>query len=133
MSRSLSPEHVTAADIRTLRLDGTPVEDHSPYLERFIHAAIYAARPDVAAVVHSHADEVVPYSISRTPLRPVLHTAASMGATIPVWDIRAVRRDANLLVTNIEQGRDSAERLGQQRTRRADARSPFRALLAGKR
>jgi ribulose-5-phosphate 4-epimerase/fuculose-1-phosphate aldolase len=116
MSRSLSPELVTAADIRTLRLDGTPVEEHSPYLERFIHAAIYAARPDVAAVVHSHADEVVPYSISRTPLRPVLHTAASMGATIPVWDIRdRFGADTNLLVTNIEQGRDLAERLGNER------------------
>jgi HCOMODA/2-hydroxy-3-carboxy-muconic semialdehyde decarboxylase len=116
MSRSLSPELVTAEDIRELHLDGTPVEPHSPYLERFIHAAIYAARPDIAAVVHSHADEVVPYSISRTPLRAVLHTAASMGSKIPVWDIREkFGSHTNLLVTNIEQGRDLAERLGNER------------------
>jgi ribulose-5-phosphate 4-epimerase/fuculose-1-phosphate aldolase len=116
MSRSLSPELVTAEDIRELRLDGTPVEPHSAYLERFIHAAIYAARPDIAAVVHSHADEVVPYSISRTPLRAVLHTAASMGSKIPVWDIREkFGSNTNLLVTNIEQGRDLAERLGNER------------------
>ena len=108
MSRSRSPELVTAADIREYRLDGTPVvADHSPYLERFIHAGIYAARPDIMSVVHSHADEVVPFSISRTPLRPVLHTAAAMGANVPVWDIReGFGTHTNLLVTSMEMGND---------------------------
>jgi HCOMODA/2-hydroxy-3-carboxy-muconic semialdehyde decarboxylase len=103
MSRSRSPELVTAGDIRELRLDGTLVdtENHTPYIERFIH---------------SHADEVVPFSISRTPLQPVLHTAAPMGAKIPVWDIRdEFGSHTNLLVTNIEQGRDLARRLGDAR------------------
>jgi len=118
MSRSRSPELVTASDIRELRLDGTLVEaeNHTPYIERFIHAAIYAARPDIMGIVHSHADAVVPFSISRTPLQPVLHTAAPMGAKIPVWDIRdEFGSQTNLLVTNIEQGRDLARRLGDER------------------
>jgi HCOMODA/2-hydroxy-3-carboxy-muconic semialdehyde decarboxylase len=118
MSRSRSPELVTAADIRELHLDGTLVdaENHTPYIERFIHAAIYAARSDVMAVVHSHADDVVPFSISRTPLRPVLHTAAPMGASVPVWDIReGFGAATNLLVTNLEQGCDLARRLGDAR------------------
>jgi ribulose-5-phosphate 4-epimerase/fuculose-1-phosphate aldolase len=118
MSRSRSPELVTAADIRELRLDGTLVEteNHTPYIERFIHAAIYAARPDILGIVHSHADEVVPFSISRTPLQPVLHTAAPMGANIPVWDIRdQFGSHTNLLVTNLEHVRDLAKRLGAER------------------
>jgi ribulose-5-phosphate 4-epimerase/fuculose-1-phosphate aldolase len=117
MSRSRSPELVTAGDIREYRLDGTLVEaDHPPYLERFIHAGIYAARPDIMSVVHSHAEEVVPYSISRTPLRPVVHTAGAMGTNIPVWDIRERFGDqTNLLVTNIDMGNDLARRLGDGR------------------
>jgi ribulose-5-phosphate 4-epimerase/fuculose-1-phosphate aldolase len=118
LSRSRSPELVTVADIMEWNLDGTAVDpaQGEPYIERYIHAAIYKARPDVMAVVHSHADEVVPFSISRAPLRPVLHTAAAMGATIPVWDIREkFGTNTNLLVTTPAQGDDLAERLGSKR------------------
>jgi ribulose-5-phosphate 4-epimerase/fuculose-1-phosphate aldolase len=118
MSRSRSPELVTATDVRELRLDGSLVEPdgYAPYIERFIHAGIYSARPDISAVVHSHADDVVAFSISRTPLRPVLHTAAAMGATVPVWDIRdGFGAETNLLVTTLEQGHDLARRLGDAR------------------
>ena len=49
MSQSVSPALVTADDILELTLDGEVVagEDRKSYLERFIHAAVYAARPDV--------------------------------------------------------------------------------------
>src|ERR1700746_429544 len=55
IARSLAPELVGAEDIVDLDLDGQPVRDEprSLYLERFIHAAIFAARPDVMAVVHA--------------------------------------------------------------------------------
>lgn len=118
LARSRSPELVTATDIMEWHLDGRAVDPArgEPYVERFIHAAIYAARPEVTAVAHSHADEVVPFSISRTPLRPVLHTAGAMGATIPVWDIRETFGDkTNLLVTTLPQGADLAARLGAER------------------
>ena len=54
IARSLAPELVRPEDIVELDLDGQPVrdEDRHLYLERFIHAAIFAARPDVMAVVH---------------------------------------------------------------------------------
>ena len=47
IARSLAPELVGPEDIVELDLDGQPVrdEDRSLYLERFIHAAIFAARP----------------------------------------------------------------------------------------
>ena len=118
LARSRSPELVTIADIMEWNLDGTAVDptQGEPYIERYIHAGIFAARPEVMAVAHSHADEVVPFSISRTPLRPVLHTAGAMGATIPVWDIREkFGEHTNLLVTTPAQGADLAERLGSKR------------------
>ena len=37
LSRSLSPEFVTRADIIEFKLDGTPVERHAPGLSRALH------------------------------------------------------------------------------------------------
>ena len=115
LSRSRSPELVESADIMEFDLDGNPVggDKRPPYLERFIHGAIYEARPDVQAVIHSHAEEVLPFSIATTPLRPVVHAASFIGAHIPVWDIRDNFGDTNLLVMNMAQGRDLARCLGR--------------------
>src|ERR1700758_1221788 len=56
IARSLAPELVGPEDIVELDLEGQPVrgDDRSLYLERFIHAAIFAARSDVMAVAHAH-------------------------------------------------------------------------------
>jgi len=110
LSCSRSPELVEADDIMVFELDGTPVDGggRKPYLERFIHGAIYEARPDVQAVVHNHAPGVIPYSVTKTPLRPIQHTFARIGADIPVWDIHDRFGDTNMLVSNVEQGRDLA-------------------------
>ena len=72
LSCSVSPELVERDDIVELGLDGQPVrEEKRPlYLERFIHAAIYEARPDIHAVVHAHAEDVLPFGVAQaTPLR----------------------------------------------------------------
>ena len=63
IARSLAPELVGPDDIVELDLDGQPVRDEhrSLYLERFIHGAIFAARPDVMAVVHAHAEDTLPF------------------------------------------------------------------------
>ena len=37
------------------------------YLERFIHGALYEARPDVHSVVHSHAEETLAFGITGVP------------------------------------------------------------------
>ena len=116
LSRSLSPEFVTRSDIIEFKLDGTPInDDRPPYLERFIHGAIYEARPDVNAVIHSHAEDVLPFSISKTtPLCCVAHVASDMGVHVPVWDIADQFGDeTNLLVINMAQGRDMARKLGK--------------------
>jgi HCOMODA/2-hydroxy-3-carboxy-muconic semialdehyde decarboxylase len=115
LSRSLSPEFVTREDIIEFKLDGTPVNDsRPPYLERFIHGAVYEARPDVNAVIHSHAEAVLPFSVSKTPMCCVAHVASDMGTHVPVWDIDEKFGDAtNLLVVNMDQGRDMAKKLGK--------------------
>jgi HCOMODA/2-hydroxy-3-carboxy-muconic semialdehyde decarboxylase len=112
---SRSPELVERADIMEFSLDGNPVntDGRALYLERFIHGGIYEARPDVQAVVHAHAEDVLPFTITTTPLRPVIHSGSFMGAHVPVWDIADRFGDqTNLLVTNMAQGRDLAGCLG---------------------
>ena len=117
LSRSRAPELVERGDIIEFDLEGKAVggDQRPPYLERFIHGAIYEARPEVQAVVHAHAEAVLPFTISPTPLRPVVHMASFIGARIPVWDIRDNFGDTNLLVVNMAQGRDLARGLGGER------------------
>ena len=63
-------------------------------------------------MVHNHAHEVIPYSVTKAPMRQVIHTAGGMGAQVPVWDIREEFGDTDLLVRNLEQGRSLARTLG---------------------
>ncbi len=117
LSRSRSPQLVAADDIMTFALDGTTFGDDGrlPYNERFIHGALYEARPDVHAVVHAHAEDVLPFSITRTPIRPVIHVASCIGAHVPVWDIAEEFGDTNMQVKNMAQGRALARALGANR------------------
>ena len=117
LSRSLAPGLVESGDVIEFDLEGKAVDGdpRPPYLERFIHGAIYEARPEVQAVVHAHAEAVLPFTISTTALRPVVHMASFIGARLPVWDIRDNFGDTNLLVVNMAQGRDLARGLGGER------------------
>jgi ribulose-5-phosphate 4-epimerase/fuculose-1-phosphate aldolase len=115
LARSLSPEQVTRRDIMEFDLEGRILgkDTRQPYLERFIHGAIYESRPEVQAVVHAHAEAVLPFTIADgTKLQPAIHSGSFMGLEVPVWDIRDRFGDTNLLVTNVEQGRDLAQTLG---------------------
>src|SRR6516165_9844577 len=90
LARSMAPALVIATDLMTLDLDGAPTggDTRPPYLERFIHSAIYRARPDIKAVVHSHSPAVLPFGVTRTPLKPIYHMAGFMGAAgVPVFDV----------------------------------------------
>jgi ribulose-5-phosphate 4-epimerase/fuculose-1-phosphate aldolase len=114
LSRARAPECIEIDDLMEFTLDGTPIEPHGrkPYAERYIHAAVYEARADVRAVVHNHSPSLIPFGITGTPLRPVMHMCASMGAQVPLWDSRAAFGDTNLLVTDIAMARDLAASLG---------------------
>lgn len=113
ISRSLAPELVEESDLIEYTLDGKAVSDtRSPYLERYIHGAVYEARPEINVVVHAHSEPTLPFGITGVPLRPVIHSARAIGRHVPVWDIaERFGPDTNLLVTNREQGLDLARRL----------------------
>jgi ribulose-5-phosphate 4-epimerase/fuculose-1-phosphate aldolase len=118
IARSLAPDLVERDDIVELGLDGQPVRDEirALYLERFIHAAIYEARPDVQGVVHAHAEDILPFGVAQaTPLRPVIHSGSFIGAHVPVWDIADRFGDTDLLVRNMDHGRDLARALGDNK------------------
>jgi ribulose-5-phosphate 4-epimerase/fuculose-1-phosphate aldolase len=113
MSRSRSPALVEHSDLMEFDLDGKAIDLHgrTAYGERMIHAAIYAARPEVNSVVHHHSYAVLPFTITDVPLHPVVHAAAVIGAHIPLWDIRTDYGDTDMLVRTIEQGRSLARTL----------------------
>ena len=114
LSRSMAPELVTAADIMTFDLaaEAVDADARTPYLERFIHAEIYARRPDVHAVVHSHATGVIPFCASSVPLRPIHHMSGFLHAGAPVFEIRERFGTTDMLVRTRAQGAALAESLG---------------------
>ena len=48
--------------------DASAVDTSAPagYIERYIHSEMYKMYPTVGSVIHSHASDVIPYSISGT-------------------------------------------------------------------
>jgi len=116
MSRSLAPALVTADDIMEFDLDGNAVDarGRSLFLERFIHAEIYRARPDVMSVVHTHSPGVIPFSVSKTPLRPLFHNAAFLAAGAPVWDIAKEFGATDMLVRDSFIGKSLARTLADK-------------------
>jgi ribulose-5-phosphate 4-epimerase/fuculose-1-phosphate aldolase len=112
IARSLSPAQVTAADLQVLDLDGRRLagNERASYAEVAIHAAVYRRRPDVRAVCHSHAAPIIPFSVTRTPLRPITHVAAVVGGDVPTWDSADLGPD--LLVRTAPQGDALARTLG---------------------
>lgn len=100
ISRSLAPALVTAADIMELGPDSEPLpgENRKGFLERYIHGEIYRTRPDVKAIVHSHSPSVIPFGVTRARLRPIYHMAGFLWSGAPIFDIRKVRAENDLLI-----------------------------------
>ncbi|MDX3906427.1 MAG: class II aldolase/adducin family protein [Pigmentiphaga sp.] len=118
LSRARPPERVEPGDIMEFTLEGEPIDarGRKPYLERFIHGAIYQARPDVQSVVHNHSRSVVPFAVTGAPLRPIVHSCATIGFNIPTWDAQDKFGDTTLLVSDMEMGRDLATVLAENRS-----------------
>lgn len=116
LSRARAPECIEVDDLMEFSCDGTPIDaaGRTPYAERFIHGAVYDARPEVRAVVHHHSPSVIPFSVTNATLSPVMHMCAGIGTRVPTWDSRATFGDTNLLVTNMEMATELAAALGDR-------------------
>ena len=118
IARSMAPESVTTSDIVELNLHGDTVDPNAApsYLERFIHAEIYRARPDVHSIVHSHSPSVIPFaSVPGVSLRSIFHLTGFLGSKPPVFEIRDIEGNgSDLLVRTSKLGGALAACLGDQ-------------------
>ncbi|MCL4487452.1 MAG: class II aldolase/adducin family protein [Chloroflexi bacterium] len=115
MSRSPAAGMVTAEDIMEFDLDCNPIDQRGRKVfgERFIHGEIYKVRPDVQAIVHSHTLSVIPFGVTKVPLRPVFHMSGFLMRQASLFEIREAAGEAtNMLIENTERGVALARALG---------------------
>jgi ribulose-5-phosphate 4-epimerase/fuculose-1-phosphate aldolase len=114
MSRAVAPALVTAKDLMELDADSEALagDKRKGFIERYIHGEIYRARPEVMAVVHSHSPSSIPFGVTRSKLRPVYHMGAFLWSGTPVFDIRKVKAENDLLVRDRPLGAALAKSLG---------------------
>ncbi|HXP85132.1 MAG TPA: class II aldolase/adducin family protein [Bryobacteraceae bacterium] len=117
LARHMAAGVVTASDIIEYDLDCNPLSAGASagYTERFIHCEIYRARPDVMAVVHAHSPDVIPFTVSSIPLKPVYHMAGFISDGLPTFDIRkASGQNTDMLIRNADLGRKLAQTLAKK-------------------
>jgi HCOMODA/2-hydroxy-3-carboxy-muconic semialdehyde decarboxylase len=117
MPYALPPSLVTTDDvIEYATTDSQPIDPRGRKVngERYIHGEIYKARGDVQAVIHSHSQAVIPFSISGVALRPVIAQAGFLPLETPNFEIREVRgNETGMLVTSSARGAALAKTLGK--------------------
>jgi HCOMODA/2-hydroxy-3-carboxy-muconic semialdehyde decarboxylase len=116
MPYALPPSLVRAEDIIEYRVaDSQPIDPAGRKVngERYIHGEIYKARSDVQAVIHSHSQAVIPFSVAGVALRPIIVQAGFLPLETPNFEIRDVRgNERGMQVTNRARGAALARTLG---------------------
>lgn len=117
LSRALAPKRVRPEDVAIVGLNGearTPIDAKLP-VERYIHAEIYRARPEVGAVVHSHAAPVLPFSVVKSErVQPLCHICGFLHGMPEPYDVANHFGPAtDLLIRNAGMGQSLATHLGQ--------------------
>ena len=117
MARGVAAQLVIPKDILEFDLDSQPVDTHglpmsALFTERYIHGEIYKLRPDVIAIVHTHAPPLIPFGVTKVPLQPMYHRSAFISFGIPVFEIRERAGMTDMLVRNATLGHNLAEALG---------------------
>ena len=118
MPYALPPALVRAEDIIEYTVaDSQPVDSGGRKVngERYIHGEIYKVRPDVHAVIHSHSQAVIPFSVAGVALRPVVVQAGFLPLETPNFEIRDARGadERGMQITNIARGAALAKKLGK--------------------
>ena len=66
-------DEMTADDIVIVEADGSPTDGrHRPSSELHLHVAVFAARPDVRAIVHTHSPFATAFGVARREI-PAVH------------------------------------------------------------
>lgn len=117
LSRSKAPATIGLDDVLLHDLDGAAVEEPRArvFLERFLHAEIYRAHPEVTAIVHSHSPEVIPFTVvPDMPLRPISHLCGFLAGTARPFDVADhAGPGSDLLLRNAELARSFAPTFGE--------------------
>jgi len=101
-------EEMTSDNVITVDLDGQKVGGTMPrHNEVFIHSEVLRARPDIKAVIHTHAPHAVAFSSLGRELVPVNNEAGYFYKQLPVFS-----ETSDLIVTP-ERGKAVARCLGQ--------------------
>jgi L-fuculose-phosphate aldolase len=75
---SMDYDELTVEDVVIVTADGSPSEGRrSPSSELPLHVAVFAARPDVRAIVHSHSPFATTLSVARREI-PAVHYVLAM-------------------------------------------------------
>ncbi len=116
LPRAMPPSLVEADDVLEFSVETSqPVDPRGRRVngERYLHGEIFKARPDVNAIVHSHSQAVIPFSLTGVALRPVIVQAGFMPLCIPNFEIRDVRGNGRgMQITDPERGAALAKALG---------------------
>jgi ribulose-5-phosphate 4-epimerase/fuculose-1-phosphate aldolase len=117
MTKRVAPGQAIVDDVHEFGFDGELADGSGVPLfgERYIHSAIYAARPDVNSVIHSHSTSIITSGlVPGHSLRPVCHMCGFLGTEVPVFEIRDVAGDAtNMLIQSHALGSNLACSLGE--------------------
>jgi autoinducer 2 (AI-2) kinase len=78
---ALPKGHLHAGMLVRIGMDGEPLDEGAPApsSERLMHTAIYRARPEIEAVVHSHGPKAFALGLADLPFLPVSTEAAFFG------------------------------------------------------
>ncbi|KAH8585712.1 class II aldolase and Adducin N-terminal domain-containing protein [Bisporella sp. PMI_857] len=123
MPRQIAPALVSSPEdlVDYSISDASPLETSlkDGYIERYIHSEIYKKYSDVYAVIHSHAESVIPYGISGVPLQACFHMAGFLGTSTPVYDISDFYQAddvQDMLVRNVRLGKALADHFSNSDT-----------------
>lgn len=103
-------DEITPDDVILVDRDGNRLEGEGRvHFEFPIHTEVLAARPDVGAVVHTHAEGAVAFGATGMPLRPIGHD----GTLFTPPDIARYSTTSDL-IRNPELGATVAQALGER-------------------
>jgi len=88
---ALSPEDIVTMDLDCNVVNGC----RKPSIEKNMHKAILALRPDINAVVHTHSIYATSVAAARKPIPPITdNQVAVFGGTVPVSDYAPIGSEA---------------------------------------